>query len=603
MPNKRHRPHDDLYDASSHPKRQRIASSPPSRRSAPDLLSALSDEVAVRILSFLPIATLLDVALVSRHLSRLASDSQLWRALYYSRFVLPRALRIPGFRDGPRKSASRLHYSARRAVWADGGIGKRGGLVDVRSTGGSGPDVHADWKRQYKLRHNWARGKATVEELDVGDTSVSKKTLAKVVEGVAMTADAAAGLRAWDLKTKGLIAHVGLLDDDGGRSEPTCMAIDDQSLDKKNLDICLGFGDGSFGVWRLDLADNKFERRHRHAKSSNGALVGLAYRYPFLLTATDSVLISLYNYERRPAAKSDDPRHRRVRKLDVQYDSDEEDEEKPEDATLEDQTSLPAPILMTSLKSHTSRAPLALSIRSMAGSVVASIAYTFATLSGWSIGVQDLHVRHSRTGESEVTSTRLAYTTPVTTASGYATPPVTPSRTSESARSSGTRFSSPDIPGFASPGDGPTSLRYTHPYLLATLPDNTLILHVCTSTATALSVSPGLRLWGHTSGISDVEITARGKAVSVSSRGEEIRVWELEGRANAKSIEVRSQLQPAEDSNGGDASRDEWDDRRNWVGFDDEMVIVLKESRDGRESLMVYDFTWASPRSERPLPR
>jgi hypothetical protein len=33
------------------------------------------------------------------------------------------------------------------------------------------------------------------------------------------------------------------------------------------------------------------------------------------------------------------------------------------------------------------------------------------------------------------------------------------------------------------------------------------------------------------------------------------------------------------------------DDRRNWVGFDEEMVIVLKEAPNGRESLMVYDFT------------
>lgn len=35
----------------------------------------------------------------------------------------------------------------------------------------------------------------------------------------------------------------------------------------------------------------------------------------------------------------------------------------------------------------------------------------------------------------------------------------------------------------------------------------------------------------------------------------------------------------------------DWKERRNWVGFDDEMVIVLKEARGGRESLLVYDFT------------
>lgn len=109
-------------------------------------------------------------------------------------------------------------------------------------------------------------------------------------------------------------------------------------------------------------------------------------------------------------------------------------------------------------------------------------------------------------------------------------------------------------------------------------------------------MSPGIRLWGHTSGISDAEITARGKAVSVSCRGEEIRVWELEGRAGGKSIQVRPKSSQDDEEGpatglNSEASDSAWDDRRNWVGFDDEMVIVLKESRNGRESLVVYDFT------------
>ncbi|CCF33786.1 F-box domain-containing protein [Colletotrichum higginsianum] len=105
--------------------------------------------------------------------------------------------------------------------------------------------------------------------------------------------------------------------------------------------------------------------------------------------------------------------------------------------------------------------------------------------------------------------------------------------------------------------------------------DNTLVLHVC------------IRLWGHTSGIGDAEITARGKAVSVSCRGEEIRVWELEGRVSGKSIAIQPNLTADEP----DETLPRWDDRRNWVGFDDEMVIVLKETKDGRESLVVYDFS------------
>ena len=33
------------------------------------------------------------------------------------------------------------------------------------------------------------------------------------------------------------------------------------------------------------------------------------------------------------------------------------------------------------------------------------------------------------------------------------------------------------------------------------------------------------------------------------------------------------------------------EDSKRWVGFDDEMVIVLKESGRGTQALMVYDFT------------
>lgn len=71
-----------------------------------------------------------------------------------------------------------------------------------------------------------------------------------------------------------------------------------------------------------------------------------------------------------------------------------------------------------------------------------------------------------------------------------------------------------------------------------------------------------------------------------------MRVWELEGGSasrygggNGKSIEIR-----ADGPEGSDEAY-ELDDRRNWVGFDDEMVIVLKEGQGGKESLMVYDFT------------
>ncbi|ETS81859.1 hypothetical protein PFICI_06861 [Pestalotiopsis fici W106-1] len=578
-------------------KKPRLGAQGHSAPSHRDLLSPLSDELLVRILTNLSLPHLLNVAPVSKRFHRLSEDSQIWKRLYYARFVLPRALRIPGFRDGSAREG-KLHYSSRRAVWADG---RRGGWVDMRSEG-TGTQESRDWKRQYKLRHNWSKGKCAVEELRVGEDIEAAteaelhdtpKMLVKISEGIAITADATSGLRAWDLKTKQLVAHIGLMDTESD-APPSCLALDDQNISQHNIDIVVGFQDGSFGVWKLDVGDHKLLRRYRHEKSTNGALAGAAFSYPYLLTATESVLISLYTFDRpstginrhaRGDAESETERGSDSETAYESVPSAEKEPTKQEPSTGEKLSArsnrLPPPYLLTSLKSHTSRAPLALSIRKTASSTVASIAYTFSTLQGWSLGIQDLHLRPSVSTSktsTDVTMTRLAYTMPLKTGSSHGpSEQATPIRPRTSAQSRDVETAE----------DGPVSICYTHPYLLATLPDNTLILYLCKSNASSLSISPGIRLWGHTSGISDAEITARGKAVSVSCRGEEIRVWELEGRPDGRSIEVRPTVHSAPESR---ATQSAFDERRNWVGFDDEMVIVLKESR-GTESLMVYDFT------------
>ncbi|CAM1501546.1 Fc.00g035300.m01.CDS01 [Cosmosporella sp. VM-42] len=560
-----------------------VPANPPDR----DIISTLSDELLIRIFSHLSETDLLSISPVSHHFRQITSDSQLWRTHYYTRFVLPRALRIPGFRvGGAAQSGSKLHYSARRAVWADGGWGRRGGLVDMRQAEGevAAHGGRVDWKRQYKLRHNWARGKCAVEEVSVRDTmgdAPGQRTLVKVVEGFAVTADSAFGLRAWDLRTRRPIAQIDMTQASEEEKRPTCLAVDEQGLTDDFMDVILGFGDGGFGIWRLDLKKKELARRYRHEKSSNGELVSVAYSHPYGLTATTVGLISLYTFDRTTPEQEDNETDDANEEESGSIRSDSTSTLRAESPGAE-KSSLPPPCLLTSLKSHTTQPPLALSIRKLATSVSASIAYTFNGRDGWSIGIQDINIKPSSTSGSEILSSRLAYTLPIKT--GGLTPESSPSRSRQQDDS---------------PTTGPTTLCYSHPYLLATLPDNTLILHLCTSTSTSLSLSPGIRLWGHTSGISDAEITPRGKAVSVSTRGDEIRVWELEGRVGGSSIEVRPRQQ-ADDAEGGSGNdkvlglgleRPEWEDRRNWVGFDDEMVIVLKEARDGRESLMVYDFT------------
>lgn len=537
------------------------------RPSSHDIISTLSDELLIRILSFLNERLLLAVSPVSTRFHRITSDSQLWRPHYYRRFILPRAHRIPGFRDAA--SASRQPSIPASFEWER----RRRGFVDTA------PVEKVDWKKQYKLRHNWARGRCAVDQVHVHDVDRSPppewQTIVKVAEGLAVTADAQTGMRAWDLKTRKLVAQTSLAAEGDVRVPPTCLAVDDQRLAAGVLDMSVGFHDGTFGVWRLEVGQSRLTLLFRQAKSYLGHLVAIAYGHPYVLTATSLGFISLYTF-------------------DVSDDHDLSDSGTTPTQTTRlrgmaagkstDDGLLPAPHQLTSLKSHSTRLPLALSLRKTATSVVASIVYTFDGVAGWAIGIQDLDI-HQPPGRSrpDVINSRVAFTLPTRTRKSAALSPMV-----TSTRSPGHDLDSGE--------DGPVRLCYSHPYLLATLPDNCMVLHLCTSTATSLSISPGIRLWGHTSGISDAEITPRGKAVSVSTRGDEIRLWELEGRVGGSSVEVRPR--PAADGAGavddkkqGRADYTDVTDKKNWVGFDDEMVVVLKEAKDGRESLVVYDFS------------
>lgn len=122
-----------------------------------------------------------------------------------------------------------------------------------------------------------------------------------------------------------------------------------------------------------------------------------------------------------------------------------------------------------------------------------------------------------------------------------------------------------------------------------------------------MELSQGTKLWGHTSSVGSAEITSRGKAVSVSTRGNELRVWSLEGGFSSsrrgreglrdRSIQIRRVGNESQgDEMAGGIGMMEWNDeevttRKHWVGFDDEVVIVLKEDAGGNQALVVYDFT------------
>jgi len=248
-------------------------------------------------------------------------------------------------------------------------------------------------------------------------------------------------------------------------------------------------------------------------------------------------------------------------------------------------------------------------------SILICIAYALPTyLSGWTVGIQEIRVSSDN---GDLLSSRLA------------------SAIDQQYRSlmfpQSLNAQTNTAPPFSYFGNveanqihsKPTSLSYTHPYLLVSHPDNTLTLYLVSSTNDTLAISPGSRLWGHTSSVSGAHVGGRGKAISVSSRGDELRVWELEGgftsaaakrklQSGGLSVQIRPEavrrrsstyiheskpeLETARGSSLGLALRhgksvsEDTSMIRGWVGFDEENVVVLKEKSCGGQTLVVYDF-------------
>lgn len=511
---------------------------------------------------------------MSRRFKALAGDSQLWKSAYYNRFVRPRASRIPGVKDSDI-SANSLLYSSRISKWLE---------EDHLVQQGKG----TDWKRQYKLRHNWARGSCDVSEIQVAEGPSVPPLLVRLHEGIVIAADSTAGIRAWSMRGGGqrLLASRVLRPREGDDKDsdrfgaPASLSIDTQGPGHQDLKIAVGFVNGGFSIYRLQTEAGLFVHQYTHSPSSNGMISAIAYASPYLLTMTEAQLLSLYRFTSELNHRSHD-------------------------------VLLDPPRLLSSLKSHTVWPPLSLSIRVSPTNMTASIAYAMPTyLSGWSVGLQELRL----TPEGSILESRLA--SAVT--QGFTSLWFSNSSSSNSNQRSSSEGAT-ELRSIAS-STKPTSLSYSHPYLLASHPDNTLTLYLVTSTAGNLSVGAGSRLWGHTSSVSGAHVGDRGKAVSVSSHGNELRVWELEGAISSASsrrrmttgeasVQVRPEIrkyQPQTNpGNGSDSSSPQGRNdglvfahrvcdmatARGWVGFDDEKVIVLREKGQGTQALVVYDFS------------
>lgn len=482
----------------------------------------------------------------------------------------PRASRIPGRRDA-KLSVCSLYYSSKVSKW----------LEDFRLVKGG---KATNWKKHYKLRHNWLKGSCKVSQTQVAEQPSIPPLLVRMYGSVVVTVDSDSGLSAWSMMGEHThLMSVALTPNESPHGDffaPTSMAIDSSNSTADLISIAIGFKDGRFSIYQLIIHKRSIIHKYTHGPSSNAMLSAIAYAWPYLLTMTELQVLSLYRFNPN---------------VDYQLAND----------------GIGVPYLLSSLKSHTAWPPLSLTIRISNKNILASIAYAMPTyLAGWSVGLQELRL----TPDGNVQESRLA------SALSQGFVPLIPTEPSSSPESKAplSRGIEHDQSIIAA-SSKPATLSYNHPYLLAAHPDNTLTLYMVTSNAHNLMIGSGDRLWGHTSSVSGAYVDDRGKAVSVSAYGNELRIWELEGGVSsngskrriatgAASVQVRPeeivlgnedlhQAQPNEivrSTRSGLACGmgiEESPTTKGWVAFDEEKVVVLRETTQGAQALVVYDFT------------
>jgi hypothetical protein len=251
------------------------------------------------------------------------------------------------------------------------------------------------------------------------------------------------------------------------------------------------------------------------------------------------------------------------------------------------------PRLLATLHAQGLRGPCNLTLRKSKWggeeTVTASIAYSMPLFhGGWSVGIQEVILDVS--SPTGIAQTRIGTCIP-STYQLHIHPDQQPSR----------------VRSISVPVASPTSISYSHPYLLTSHRDNTLTLYLARSNDKEIIIGQPRRLWGHTAGVARAGVAGRGRAVSVSTVGSEVRVWELESIAAAVAkadtdVEDRGIVGIIESVRVDapvllKAGREFYLDEipRNpsveWVGFDDEKVLVVTCDQDRDQNVTMYDFT------------
>ena len=496
-----------------------------------DRFSSLSDELILRIFSFLGVPDVCICQRLSHRLNHLADDSQIWRLLYYRSFVKPRSSRM-----------------LKLSRW----------LHEHQSLTGN---RQINWRRRYRLSHNWSNGSCRVRKTKVPKTTPIQVQMRK---DVLVTAEKSEGLKIWSTAApQTLLSSIPLGEHDCKStvgttpkenltstpcSTPTALALDNVGGQTQLLHIAIGFLDSSFTIYEYNARSKGFKLVHRQLGSSDTMINKIAMAAPYIVISYTGGKLELYDIDSLFQAQRADLASSPTRAL-------------------------------SSLKSYTAWHPMAMTVRSTKEGICVSVVFALTSCYfGWVVIIQEttwnkegklLHTRIGTSSQPEESPIQMA--------------PV--------------------------PRDcGPTSISYNHPYLLTAHADNTLTLFLVSSNESELRIGAGQRLWGHASSVAGAFINDRGKAISVTQKGGELRVWDLEGggesiamkrRLLAGDLSIRIAAEAVRGSGVGLLSRARESMNASpdpilnvdWVSFDEEKVVVLQEQVETSQDLVIYDFT------------
>ena len=530
-------------------------------------ISKLSDEILLNVFQMLPLEQILSCQGVSHRWQSISTDPELWKRLYFIRFVRPRLSHVHS------RTRTRI---ATRNWWNN----------ERTQTEG---EPRKDWKQLFKLRYNWHKGRCAVSEIDISNSPVRRipheathqasfwneptisasPPLVQFNGKIFVAADKDAGLRAWDIgkMENGKRKLVGCRQfqnyEQGWRlGEPTALGIDGGG---ETTDVVVGFNTGGAMILQFSPTDgnegNNFGFTVRFILPPAlvpEKIMHVTYSHPYLLTLDAKYYLRAYFFD-STSLELDPPRSL---------------------ATLQAQA-LYGPCNLTLRKQKTP------------GTVTASIAYSMPLFhGGWSVGIQEVILDIS--SPTGIAQTRIGTCIPSTYQLAIQ-PDQPPSH----------------IKSSMVPVASPSSISYSHPYLLTSHRDNTLTLYLARSTDKEITIGQPRRLWGHTTGVARAGVAGQGRAVSVSQVGGEVRVWELENIAASvskadsgvedetvvgiiESVRVENASSPLRV--GKELYLDNIPSRTpmavEWIGFDDEKVLVVTRDEERDKNVTLYDFTF-----------